>query len=64
MCRIQMPVAPSTMPRLSAGPRARAGRRTETDGLLRELAYVYRLTERVREEVLAGDAPRKTRGIR
>jgi hypothetical protein len=56
MCRMptsQLPRA-AVAPRPSVGPRAAIGRRAEADALLRELAYVYRLTERVREEILPG----------
>ena len=56
MCR--MPTSQvsraAASPRSSAGPRAVAGTRAEADAVLRELAYVYRLVERVREDLLPG----------
>jgi hypothetical protein len=57
MCRISTsPTAlvPVVSPRPSAGARPSAGRRAEVDTLLRDLAYVYRLAEQVREEMLPG----------
>ena len=56
MCRMptfQTPRAAVT-PRSSARPRPDAACRAEADTLLRELAYFYRLVERVREEILPG----------
>jgi hypothetical protein len=56
MCRISTSQTPraAVSPRSSAGARTSAGHRAEVDALLRELAYVYRLAERVREEILPG----------
>ena len=57
MCRISTsPTAlgPLPSPRPPAGARPSAGLRAEVDSLLRDLAFVYRLTEQMREEILPG----------
>jgi hypothetical protein len=56
MCQLSTSQTPraAVAPRPSARARLSAGCRAEADALLRELAYVYRLVERVRGEILPG----------
>jgi len=67
MCRVlpsQTSLVRAISPRPSAGLRTPSGRRADIDGLLRELAYVYRLSERVREEILPGGGMSRAQGTR
>jgi hypothetical protein len=59
MCPVLPPATPwcTALRGRSLAGGAAAGRRAETDQLLRELAFVFRLTERVRAAVTAGEMP-------
>lgn len=58
MCPVLSSQTPARTSFVRRSPAARgaAHHPAEMDGLLRELAYVFRLTERVREAVTAGEA--------